>query len=456
MPFVYWLLLIGALLIWVSLSKASLTRLLLSTSMLYLAVGYGLGPAGWAILSPDPLVYTVTLERVAEVAVLISLFSIGLKLSIPLKDKRWRLPICLALVSMTITVLLTAAIGIAVLGLSLGAAVLLGAILAPTDPVLASRVQVQGTDDRDRLRFSLTGEGGLNDGAAFPFAMLGLGLLGLHDLGIFGWRWLVVDVLWALIGGLVIGAITGTAIGRLVTFLRHRYRAEVGLDEFLALGLIALAYGFAVLSHTNGFLSVFAAALALQRMERRDAGVTPPPDGQAGFTTGLSTERTTELTTEHPAGLTAALAADLAAGPSHRWVHEGSGAGFIEQMERIAEMVVVLLVGAMLWYSHLHAKAIWLVLLLLLVARPLSVWFGILGARVSNDQRLLISWFGIRGIGSIYYLMYAINQGVPDSMAEELISLTLTVVTVSIVVHGISVTPLMKLYARRKARQHGF
>ncbi len=444
MSFVYWLLLIGALLIWVSLSKASLTRLLLSTSMLYLAVGYGLGPAGWAILSPDPLVYTVTLERVAEVAVLISLFSIGLKLSIPLKDKRWRLPICLALVSMTITVLLTAIIGVTVLSLSLGAAVLLGAILAPTDPVLASRVQVQGADDRDRLRFSLTGEGGLNDGAAFPFVMLGLGLLGLHDMGTLGWRWLAIDVLWAIIGGLAIGAITGTAIGKLVTFLRHRYKAEVGLDEFLALGLIALAYAFAVLSHTYGFLAVFAAALALQRMERRDEGVVLSPERQAGLSGGL------------PAGLSADLAADLAAGPSNRWVHEGSGSGFIEQMERIAEMIVVLLVGAMLWYSHLHAKAIWLVLLLFLVARPLSVWFGILGTRVSNDQRLLISWFGIRGIGSIYYLMYAVNHGVPDSMAEELISLTLTVVTVSIVAHGISVTPLMKLYARRKARQHGF
>jgi NhaP-type Na+/H+ or K+/H+ antiporter len=423
MSLVHWLLLIGALLIWVSLSKSWLTRFLLSTAMFYLAVGYGLGPAGWAILAPDPLVYTLTLERVAEVAVLISLFSIGLKLSIPLKDRRWRLPICLALISMTITVLLTAVIGVAVLGLSLGAAVLLGAILAPTDPVLASRVQVQGTDDRDRLRFSLTGEGGLNDGAAFPFAMLGLGLLGLHDLGTLGWRWLAIDVLWALIGGLAIGAITGTAIGKLVTFLRHRYRADVGLDEFLALGLIALAYAFAVLSHTNGFLAVFAAALALQRMERRDNTATLSPDEEVAL-------------------------------PS-RWVHEGSGAGFIEQMERIAEMIVVLLVGAMLWYSQLHAKAIWLVLLLFLVARPLSVWFGILGAKVSKDQRLLISWFGIRGLGSIYYLMYAVNRGVPDTMAEELISLTLTVVTVSIVVHGISVTPLMKLYASRKARRHG-
>ncbi|MDP2233946.1 MAG: cation:proton antiporter, partial [Actinomycetota bacterium] len=154
----------------------------------YLAAGFGLGPAGLAILSPNPLVHSVLLERVAEVAVLISLFSVGLKLGLPLSSKDWRLPVRLALVSMTITVALIAAIGVMLLDLSLGATILLGAIIAPTDPVLASDVQVLKAGDRDHLRFSLTGEGGLNDGAAFPFVMLGLGLLGLHELGSAGWR----------------------------------------------------------------------------------------------------------------------------------------------------------------------------------------------------------------------------------------------------------------------------
>jgi NhaP-type Na+/H+ or K+/H+ antiporter len=188
MSFAIWALIIGALLTTMALSGTSLKRLPLSTAMLYLAAGYGLGPAGWSLMSPDPLTYSGTLERVAEVAVLISLFAVGLKLGLPLSDKGWRLPARLAIVSMTITVVLIAAIGVFGLGLSLGAAVLLGAILAPTDPVLASDVQVLEANDRDRLRFSLTGEGGLNDGAAFPFVMLGLGLLGLHDLGSGGWR----------------------------------------------------------------------------------------------------------------------------------------------------------------------------------------------------------------------------------------------------------------------------
>lgn len=159
MYFAIWSLIIGVLLVTMVLSGTLLRRLPLSTAMLYLAAGLGLGPAGLALMAPDPFAYSVILERSAEIAVLISLFAVGLKLGLPLSDKGWRLPVRLAIVSMTITVALVAAI-------------LLGAILAPTDPVLASDVQVLGASDRDRLRLSLTGEGGLSDGAAFPFVML--------------------------------------------------------------------------------------------------------------------------------------------------------------------------------------------------------------------------------------------------------------------------------------------
>src|SRR5512134_465775 len=276
MEFAIWALIIGVLLTAMMLAGTFLKRLPLSTAMLYLAAGYGLGPAGLGLLAPDPLKYSVLLERAAEVAVLISLFAVGLKLGLPLSDKGWRLPLRLASVSMTITVVLIAAIGTVGLGLSLGAAVLLGAILAPTDPVLASDVQLREANDRDRVRFSLTGEGGLNDGAAFPFVMLGLGLLGLHDLGTAGWRWLAVDVLWAISGGLLIGGVSGTLIGRLVVHLRTRHKEAIGLDEFLALGLIALTYGVAQLSHTYGFLAVFAAGLALQRVKEQPAANSLP------------------------------------------------------------------------------------------------------------------------------------------------------------------------------------
>ena len=435
MSFAVWALVIGALLITMVLSASLLKRLPVSPSMLYLAVGYGLGNAGWALMMPNPQKMPVILESVAEVALLISLFSVGLKLGLPLSNKQWRLPLRLALGSMTLTIALIALIGFYLLGLPFGAAILLGGILAPTDPVLASDVQVDHPDDRDRLRFSLTGEGGLNDGAAFPFVMLGLGLLGLHDLGTAGWRWLAVDVLWAQLGGLAIGSVLGTLIGKLVIYLRTHHREAVGLDEFLALGLVALAYGAAQLALASGFLAVFAAGLALHRIKENSLARPLPSDGVAG----LHDKESHLAVATHP---------DLAGAYMTRAVR-----GFNEQLERIAELVIVLVVGAMLPYARVGWATIVFVLLLFVVVRPLAVGLGLSGASVSTDQRRLIAWFGIRGIGSIYYLMFALNHGLPAALAEQTISLTLTTVAVSIVVHGISVTPLMALYARRRQRR---
>jgi NhaP-type Na+/H+ or K+/H+ antiporter len=435
MSFAIWAVIIGALLTTMALSGSLLKRLPLSTAMLYLAAGVGLGPAGWALMTPHPLLHSAILERMTEVALLISLFAAGLKLGLPLSNKHWRMPVRLAFVSMMLTVALIVVIGMFGLGLSLGAAVLLGGILAPTDPVLAADVQVKNAGDRDRLRFSLTAEGGLNDGAAFPFVMLGLGLLGLHDLGTGGWRWLAIDVFWAIAGGLLIGAALGALIGKLVVYLRSRHKESVGLDEFLALGLVALAYGVAVLSHAYGFLAVFAAGLALQRVKEQDVG-----DGRAAVEpAGLLSKQTQE---------------ERATDPEHASAYMMQAVrGFNEQLERIGEVAVVLVVGAMLAFTTVAVSTAWFVLLLFVVVRPVSVWLGLLGAPISRDQRILLSWFGIRGIGSIYYLMYAINHDLPRPLAEQIIAITLTTVTVSIVLHGISVTPLMDLYVRRKARR---
>ena len=431
MSFAMWALVIGALLVTMALAGSMLKRLPASASMFYLAVGYGLGTADWGPTPPDPQSYAAILERVSEVALLISLFSVGLKLGLPLSNRQWYLPVRLAFVSMALTVALIAASGYFLLALPLGAAILLGGILAPTDPVLASDVQVDDPGDRDRLRFSLSGEGGLNDGAAFPFVFLGLGLLGLHDLGAGGWRWLTIDLLWALAGGLAIGSLLGAMIGKLVVYLRTHHQEAVGLDEFLAMGLVALAYGTAQLVYASGFLAVFAAGLALQRSKGRTHHVPVPlavPDKEASLAIATDPE--------------------LAGAYMMQAVR-----GFNEQMERIAELIIVLVVGAMLPYVRFDWTALGFLLLLFLVLRPLSVWLGLLGAKVSRDQRLLISWFGIRGIGSIYYLMFALHHGLSGPIAAEAITLTLTTVAVSIVVHGISVTPLMNLYTRRQFRK---
>jgi hypothetical protein len=180
------------------LSDSLLARLPLSTSMLYLAVGVAVSHSGSTGCRSRRRRTARALERIAEVVLLLSLFGSGLKMSLGLSDGRWLLPLRLAVVSMLVTVALIAGAGVAWLGLPLGAAILLGGILAPTDPVLASDVQVAEPTDRDRLRFALTGEAGLNDGTAFPFVLLGLGLLGLHDLGNSLWRWLAIDVLWGV------------------------------------------------------------------------------------------------------------------------------------------------------------------------------------------------------------------------------------------------------------------
>jgi NhaP-type Na+/H+ or K+/H+ antiporter len=406
--------------------------------MLYLAAGIVLGPIGWAVLVIHPQNHALLLERLTEVAVLLSLFSVGLKLGLPLSNRHWFLPLRLAFVSMVLTIALIAATGVLLLGMSLGAAVLLGAILAPTDPVLASAVQVESSEDRDRLRFSLTGEGGLNDGAAFPFVMLGLGLLGLHDLGTGGWRWLVVDVLWATVGGLVIGGILGTLLGRLVVYLRARHNESIGLDEFLALGLIALAYGLAVLSHTYGFLAVLAAGLALQRVKEQPGVVSL---SATDHTAGPPTDPHRIINASGPH--TDKSSADMMQAVK----------GFNEQMERIGELVIVLVVGTMLSFAALPAKAVGFLVLLFLLIRPASVWLGLLGAPVSRDQRFMIAWFGIRGIGSVYYLMYAISHGLAKPLAEQITAITLAAITVSIVLHGISVQPIMRLYSKRTTKE---
>ncbi len=438
MSFAIWSLIIGVLLIVMVLSGTFLKRLPLSTAMLYLAVGFALGPAGWAVVAIDPFNNAGLLERLAEVAVLISLFSVGLKLGLPLSNQHWLLPLRLAFVSMTLTVALIAVVGVLGLDLPLGAAVLLGAILAPTDPVLASAVQVESSGDRDRLRFSLTGEGGLNDGTAFPFVMLGLGLLGLHDLGEGGWRWLAVDVLWATAGGLLIGGALGALIGRLVVYLRARHHESVGLDEFLALGLIALAYGIAVLGHAYGFLAVFAAGLALQRVKEQSSLIhLPVSETEWPPHEHADDESTADVNhTDHASAYMMQAVR-----------------GFNGQMERIGELAIVLVVGTLLAFTQLSAGTAGFLALLFLVIRPVSVWLGLIGAPVSRDQRLMIAWFGIRGIGSVYYLMYAIDHGLPQPLAEQIIAVTLAVITVSIVLHGISVRPIMRFYRRRKVQR---
>lgn len=422
----FWYLLLGGMLVAIALLAWVLRRLPLTSTMLYLGVGIGLGPIGAGIIQINPLDQHAFLERLTELGVIVSLFTAGLKLRVPLRLKLWAIPLRLAFFSMVITVGLIALVGVWGLGLSLGAAVLLGAVLAPTDPVLASEVQLGSPHDRDRLRFSITGEAGFNDGTAFPFVMLGLGLLGLHELGRGAWRWVAVDVVWALVAGLAIGGIFGRIIAQLVLQLRRKYGEGPGRDEFLALGLIGVSYGTALLVHSYGFLAVFAAGLAVRTVERQQTKNPPPPTPTRNGSEASSDEAPAEMA---DAVLT-----------------------FNEQFERLLEVALVLVVGTMLTVESFARAEIWFIPVLLLVVRPLAVLIGLAGVRMPRRERAFISWFGIRGIGSLYYLMYALSHGVPRDIGQVLVNLTLSVVAASVVLHGISVSPLMNWYERKRSR----
>lgn len=433
MPASSWFLLSGVLLVFMALGGTMVRRLPITTAIIYLGVGMALGPFGAGALSIALPSGSVLLEHVTEIAVVISLFTVGLKLRVPLDDGRWWVPLRLASLSMVLTVGLMAAAGVMLLGLPLGAAILLGGILAPTDPVLASDVQVQSPWEPERLRFSLSAEGGLNDGTAFPFIMLGLGLLGARDLGEGLWRWLAVDVLWAVVAGLVIGGLLGGMLGRLVLYLRREHREGLGSDEFLALGLIALSYGTAVAAHAYGFLAVFAAGLAFRAVEARETEHQPEPPAQPE-----PESRPREDLETDPVLAPRQLAQTVLT--------------FNEQLDRLGEVAVVLLVGALL-PAVSPAPADWiLVALLLLVVRPAAVVLGLAGSRSTGSQRGLMAWFGIRGIGSMYYLTYAMNHGLPAALVAPLATVTLLAIGASVVVHGLSVTPLMSRYTRRGAK----
>lgn len=430
-----WFLLVGGLLLARGLTAPILKHLPVTPAIIYLAVGLLVGPTVLDAFHFNPLKQSALLEMLTEVALLISLFSAGIKMPVPVSIARWRTPILLATVSMAITVGMVAAFAYYLLGLPLGAGILLGAILAPTDPVLATDVQIRHPGDRDQLRFTLTCEAGMNDGSAFPFVMLGLGLLGLHELGEFGLRWALIDVLWATAAGIAIGVMSGAALARFGWKLRGDSSEYKLMDDFLGLGLIGVVYGLSLLAHAWGFLAVFFAAVALRQTEVKLAGAGLDYPERPNIEQSGSIEQ-------------AALKArpDDEPAPS---VSKGSLV-FKEHLERLSEMILILLIGGMMFLDSWSWRATGLALFLFMVARPVSVLASLLGTRTSWPMRGMVGWFGVRGIGSLYYLMYAMQHGLPENLTLELIQLTLIVVTLSILAHGISVKPMMGRFWRHR------
>lgn len=405
-----WFVLVGLVLIAMAFSSHLVQRLPLSPAIVYLCVGAAAGPAGFGLLGVDLVAGAHLLERLTEIAVLITLFAVGLRLRVPFTWAAWRLPVRLATGGMVLTTALIALAGWLLLGLPPAAALLLGAVLAPTDPVLASDVQIREPGDRDAVRLSLTAEGGINDGTAFPAVMLGLGLLGAHELGTWGWRWVAIDLVWAIAAGLGLGWGCGVLVGRMILGLRRGGR-PLEYEEFLVFGLIALAYGIALALKAYGFLAVFAAGAGLAHIEGHGrASRSDDPDG--GHASRLS--------------------------------------NFSGQCERLAEVAIVLLIGAALATVQWRWELLAFALGVLVVARPLSVLAVLPRRGLTPGQRRLVAWFGIRGVGSVYYLSFAASHGFEGPAARTVASAVILTIAISIFLHGVSATPLMERYRLRR------
>jgi NhaP-type Na+/H+ or K+/H+ antiporter len=410
-PYAIGLVFVGAVLLAAVVALTKERERAFTSAIVYLVFG-AVASAALSLLGVeilDPFSDYEVIEHLAEFAVIISLFGAGLRIDRPLGLKAWRSPLLLLVIAMPVTIAGIAAWGTAVMGLSLGAAVILGAALAPTDPVLASDVQVgpPGDDDEPEANFALTAEAGGNDGFAFPFVFLGIYIAAEGGTDWIG-EWALADVLYAVSGGVALGVISGHGIARLSMFLRSRSLMHERFDGWLAVAATLAVYGVAEIAGTYGFLAAFAAGLAFRRHEAQHE--------------------------------------------SHARVHGGA-----ETVEHFSELALVLLLGSTVTLAGLAEPGLtgWLLIpLLLLVIRPVATGIALRPAGVRRDERLFIGWFGIRGIGSFYYVAVALHAGV--LAAEEAAIVYWTVVAcvgVSIIAHGLTSTPATRHLTRRERRR---
>lgn len=414
----------------VAMTGGLIKRMPGSTAMVYLLAGIILGEQGLHLVPIRALDHSSLLEHVSEFAILVSLFTAGLKLRTSLRDEKWWVSLRLAFVSLSVTIALTALAGVYLLQLSLAGAVILGAILAPTDPVLASDVQVNSPLDRNRLRFALTGEAGLNDGTAMPAMLLGLHLLQEPDISRWWGHWFALEATLPLFGGLALGALLGTLLGKSILYLRTTHGEALGYTDFVALGVVGVTYGITHLIHANGFLAVFAAGYALRRIEMATGADLTDTHVQVPLVKGLREE----------------LARDPEKAPMF---FTETVLVFNSHFERLTELAVVVLVGTAFRFELLTREALILCALLFVVIRPIAVLTGLAGVRLHRKERGLISWFGVKGIGSLYYLAFALSRGVSQEEAAVLVTVTISAVVLSIFGHGLTVTPLMAAMERR-------
>jgi sodium/hydrogen antiporter len=443
--FLGWTAAVGVLLLAMSLASGLIQRGPITSFGLFLAAGVIGGPWVLDVIRVDIPSHVVWLGHVTEIALVVSLFITGLKLRLPFSDIGWRLAWRLAFPAMALTVAGMAWLGHAWLGLPWPVALALAAILAPTDPVLASLISVDDASDDDNLRVSLSGEAGMNDGTAMPVLLLAMALLAPGGSSHAWGRWVAVDLVWGLVAGGAIGLAMGWYVGIVGARLKSSQK-DIARNDFLALALMALSYAAAQSLSASGFLAAFAAGVGLRRAELSVVARHPHP----------STRNNDD---DHPP-------AEELVNPNRR--AQGSGGptesvglvvsdalSFGDTIERLIAAALVFMLGATL-ALRVDLDGLWLALALFLVIRPLAVWISTLRTGVPAPRRLLFGWLGVRGIGSVNYLAYALTHGLHGSLAGQVTDLTVTVVVASVVLHGITVTPLLNLrQARLDARKAG-
>ena len=406
---------VGAALVIGSLLPRLLTQKILSAPIVVVGVGMIIG---WLMPAESGLVDVIEhaefAERMAEVTVIVALYGVGLALDRPLSLRGWSTTWRLLLVGMPLAIVGVAFLGWWILGLTPVVAVLLGAILAPTDPVLAADVQVEGPrfgddggDEPDEARFALTSEAGLNDAFAFPFVYLAIYLAANNGTGTWIWSWLA----WDLVGKTAIGAVTGWLLGRLIG--EALYHLHVGDHQLVgyaepagAVATLLTAYGVGELVGGWGFLAVFCAALGMRSAERGDE--------------------------------------------KHARFHE-----YIQNTEHLLTLLVLLVIGASffadavprLQWSHVALAAA-----VLLVIRPVAAGISLIGdKRLIRGERWVVAAFGVRGVGSLYYLCYAMAYFSKDDGWDLWPAVSLVIVS-SIVLHGAAATPAMNALERYRER----
>ncbi|MGA7508203.1 MAG: cation:proton antiporter [Erwinia billingiae] len=446
MGFLGWTAATGGLLLLMTLASGWIKRGPITAFALYLAVGIACGPWVLGLLSIDIAAHAELAKNLTEIAMAASLFITGLKLRLPLKSQGWRIGLRLAFPGMLLTVLGVTVVAHYLADLSWPLSLAFGAIVAPTDPVLASLISVNDARDSDNLRVSLSSEAGMNDGTALPLLMLAVMLLttqGELTLPDFT-HWALVDVLWAIVGGLGIGFILGRFVGQYITHLRHRHQ-DVAPNDFLALALIALSYAAAQALDASGFLAAFAAGVGLRRAEMRVINRQPADD----FTDSDNRPPAEVLVNPHirhaPGETNAASSVGLVV---------GDALSFGDTVERLFAAVIIIVLGVTLAH-HWDPQGLLMAVILFLVIRPASVWIATAGMNAPRNQRLIIGWLGIRGIGSINYIAWAYTHGVAGEEVTRMANMAFTLIVASVIVHGVSVTPLLnwrqaKIAARQK------